>query len=277
MSISEIIAPGGAGSGGLGITTLLRCLRGCAKEVRLEHAHPEIAGRLDTDNKVEFGTLGHKHLAAYYLKQEMYREVVPLAERSKLMARVELLISQYTAKHTRSEFGRVIECEVPHPRDQKESAILDLCIYHGYSCKFDLVVKPYPSTCVQQAERYGLFLEPDCYYIVDHKFMGDFWPDWKNSYLYSTQLHTYMRAFEKLWPGRKLGGVILNGIRRSKHLEVKRILISPTTELAVAADAIRRLALLAYRGGVPNPEHCFYPKQCPFFGEHCSRTGAFRG
>jgi hypothetical protein len=274
--VKEVLTTVGRGSGSKGITTILRCLKECPAEVRLEQAHPEVTGRLDANEDIMCGTLVHRKLEAYYSKRPLVEPIQDLAQIKRVEARADLIYAHYIAKHPRHEFGRIIECEVPH-----SGGVLNK-IYPGYSCKYDLVPKPTQAVCNNMQIANAYQLRPDRYYIVDHKVVGWFPPRWETPYENSIQQHTYMAAFKLLWPRRKLGGCIVNCISRGKTPEVRRLLVEPDKYMQRVCHHAWIHGNAAYNRGVCNPTHCFQYRRdgisvCPFLGSHCDRTGVFNG
>ena len=272
--MQEVLTEVGRGSGRKGITTILRCLRECPAEVRFEQS-TNLPGRLDNSEAIQVGTLCHRMLQEYYSGEPVVHKVVPFEETKEVSMQAERLFAYYAANCPRDEFGEVVGVEEEHPKDSREAQLLSHWIYEGYSCKFDLVIKATEESAAYQADKYGLFLDPGKYYVVDHKFISWFCVGWDDPYMHSIQQTTYCNAFNVIYPDRILGGSIINAVSKGKYPHINRLSLMPTEDDNLVAEYAWELGLKKYEEGHPNPEHCWHyskngVERCPFF-DMCQR------
>ena len=282
MSISEILSVKKGGSGPLGITSTLQLFE-CPRKFTLVQKY----GSKSNVNMMR-GSIMHLLLEYFYRGEPLPTiDFDPNSEWTAEWDRMWACFRWYRGKYEPREFGKPKGVESRYPQNEKQQALLNNALYPGFSCAFDLDIKPTAKQIEKLNAAHDVVLFPGFWYLLDHKCTAHFSNEWFLDKKYSYQMRTYEAAYRTLFPKRKFGGILINGINWSSPSYGRRLmLLPPMTDEEF--EAWERM-ILFLRGTLkmhnlranlglnivpanPTTGHCIYPSPCQFLGE-CGAHG----
>lgn len=119
------------------------------------------------------------------------------------------------------------------------------------------------------------FLLSEGRYIWDHKVHGSERSEYKDTYPDSTQLMSYILAWNITNPHKKVEGGIINAVIRTKTIKLRKYFV-PVPDVddikSIAAFYTGAQNMLKVLGTWANRETCHsYGKWCPYMGNKCKR------
>ena len=270
-TVSQLWNPFGGGSHKRGITSFMKGCE-CGRKVALDRAAAKSGQPTSmSTGPVLVGSALHELLHRYYGKMPFEFEVnrdLPIEAQTALHKAWEIF-RWYRTQYKSTEFGKPVELEVSHPINKREENVLR-AIDPDFSCRFDMIIKPSERVCDRLIHARGIFLQPEHYYIVDHKSTG-YVSKWKaKTYRYNIQFAAYAWAFKLLWPKREFGGVLVNCISTGTTRTAVTFLVEDLAQEDF--ECVSRVIRTARANeDEPNPAACCFPNLCPWLGNGCKR------
>jgi len=267
------LRPGGSERGVSFYEGTLRCPLRQKLKKQMESKRVHIAGAAGT------GTLGHGFLDLFHTKQ-IPRTFDPAQVIYTAPKGYDLFIDEkardtadrvcrfYRARFAPEHFGKVLGAEIPLEAPADAPWLPEGLRLTGIA---DMAVRVNKKTSANLALSRLAHIEPGDY-LIDHKFLGSAQPAKLASYLTSLQ----MIAYQLMWPGKPLKGMLLNIVVTSAVPVFRLLYKGPPTDLEkrmLYEQLELAQSLHDDAGSPPFVTGCYdFNKECGFMGDKCERV-----